>query len=68
MLIYNKAKTKNTFKKSIPERLFLLHSLPFEGMDILAGLMENLLKLCCQEGYKDANMVYQATKSLHQSI
>ena len=32
-------------EKSIPERLFLFLSLLFEGMGILEGLMENLLKL-----------------------
>ena len=31
-------------EKIIPERVFLFLSLLFEGMDILAGLMENLLR------------------------
>ena len=31
-------------EKIIPERLFLFLSLLFEGVDILEGLMENLLK------------------------
>ena len=30
--------------KIIPERVFLFLSLLFEGMDILAGMMENLLE------------------------
>ena len=39
--------------KIIPERVFLFLSLLFEGMDILAGLMENLMDLWCHNGYKD---------------
>ena len=31
-------------EKIIPERVFLFLSLLFEGMDILASLMENLLE------------------------
>ena len=31
-------------EKIIPERVFLFLSLLFEGMDILAGLMENLME------------------------
>ena len=31
-------------EKIIPERLFLFLSLLFEGMDVLEGLMENLLE------------------------
>ena len=37
-------KDQEQFVKSIPERLFLILNLLFEGMDILEGLMENLLE------------------------
>ena len=47
-------KNQEHAKKIIPERVFLLLSLLFEGMDILAGLIEKLLELWCQNGYKDA--------------
>ena len=40
-------------EKIIPERVFLFLSLLFKGMDVLAGLMENLLKPRCHNGYKD---------------
>ena len=51
-LIRCKAKTKST-KKIILERVFLFLSLLFEGMDILVGLMENLLEPWYHNGYKD---------------
>ena len=35
---------KKHVEKIIPERVFLFLSLLFEGMDILVGLMENLLE------------------------
>ena len=38
-------KNQEHAKKIIPERVFLLLSLLFEGMDILAGLIEKLLEL-----------------------
>ena len=38
-------KNKEHVEKIIPERVFLFLSLLFEGMDILAGLTENLLEL-----------------------
>ena len=37
-------KNQEHVEKIIPERWFLFLSLLFEGMDILAGLMENLLE------------------------
>ena len=37
-------KDEEQFGKSILERLFLFLNLLFEGMDILEGLMENLLE------------------------
>ena len=37
-------KNKEHVEKIIPERVFLFLSLLFEGMDILAGLMENLME------------------------
>ena len=37
-------KNQEHFEKIIPERVFLFLSLLFEGMHILVGLMENLLK------------------------
>ena len=37
-------KNQEHIEKIIPERVFLFLSLLFEGMDILAGLMENLLE------------------------
>ena len=37
-------KNQEHVEKIIPERVFLFLSLLFEGMDILAGLMENLLE------------------------
>ena len=37
-------KNQDHFEKIIPERVFLFLSLLFEGMDILADLMENLLE------------------------
>ena len=37
-------KDQEHVEKIIPERLFLFLSLLFEGMDVLEGLMENLLK------------------------
>ena len=40
-------------EKIIPERVFLFLSLHFEDIDILAGLMENLLEPWCHNGYKD---------------
>ena len=47
-------KDQGHVEKIIPERLFLFFlSLFFEGMDILEGLMENLLEQLCQDGYKD---------------
>ena len=36
-------KNQEHIEKIIPERAFLCRSPLFEGMDILAGLMENLL-------------------------
>ena len=47
------AKNQEHVEKIIPERVFLFLSLLFEGMDILAGLMENPLELGCHNGYKD---------------
>ena len=38
-------KNQEHVEKIIPERVYLFLSLLFEGMDILAGLMENLLEL-----------------------
>ena len=38
-------KNQEHIEKIIPERVYLFLSLLFEGMDILAGLMENLLEL-----------------------
>ena len=38
-------KNKEHVEKIIPEGVFLFLSLLFEGTDILAGLMENLLEL-----------------------
>ena len=38
-------KNQEHIEKIIPGRVFLFFSLLFEGMDILAGLMENLLEL-----------------------
>ena len=37
-------KTQEHVEKIIPERVFSFLSLLFEGMDILAGFMENLLE------------------------
>ena len=37
-------KNQEHVEKIIPERVFLFLSLLFEDMDILAGLMENLLE------------------------
>ena len=37
-------KNQEHVEKIIPERVFLFLSLLFEGMDTLAGLMENLLE------------------------
>ena len=37
-------KNQEHVEKIIPERVYLFFSLLFEGMDILAGLMENLLE------------------------
>ena len=37
-------KNQEHFEKIIPERVYLFLCLLFEGMDILAGLMENLLE------------------------
>ena len=37
-------KNQEHVEKIIPERVYLFLSLLFEGMDILAGLMENLLE------------------------
>ena len=37
-------KNQKHVEKIIPERVFLFVSLLFEGMDNLAGLMENLLE------------------------
>ena len=37
-------KTQEHVEKIIPQRVFLFLSLLFEGMDILTGLMENLLE------------------------
>ena len=37
-------KNQEHVEKIIPERVFLFLSLLFEGMDILADLMENLLE------------------------
>ena len=37
-------KNQKHVEKIIPERVFLFLSLLFEGMDILAGLIENLLE------------------------
>ena len=37
-------KNQEHVEKIIPERVFLFLSLLFESMDILAGLMENLLE------------------------
>ena len=37
-------KNQEHIEKIIPERVFLFLSLLFEGMGILAGLMENLLE------------------------
>ena len=37
-------KNQEHIEKIIPERVFLFLSLLSEGMDILAGLMENLLE------------------------
>ena len=38
-------KNKEHVEKIIPKRVYLFLNLLFEGMDILAGLMENLLEL-----------------------
>ena len=38
-------KNQEHVENIIPERVFLFLSLLFEGMDILAGLMENLSEL-----------------------
>ena len=38
-------KNQEHVEKIIPERVFMFLSLLFEGMDNLAGLMENLLEL-----------------------
>ena len=46
-------KDQENFEKIIPEMLFLIPSLIFEGMDILECLMKNLLEPWCQEGYED---------------
>ena len=46
-------KIQEHVEKIIPERVFLFLILLFEGMDILAGLMENLLEPWCHNGYKD---------------
>ena len=37
-------KNQEHIEKIIPERVYLFLSLLFEGMDFLAGLMENLLE------------------------
>ena len=37
-------KNQEHVEKVIPKRVFLFLSLLFEGMDILAGLMDNLLE------------------------
>ena len=37
-------KNQDHLEKIIPERVYLFLSLLFEGMDILEGLMENLLE------------------------
>ena len=39
-------KNQEHVEEIIPERVFLFLSLLFEGMDILPGLMENLLEPC----------------------
>ena len=49
----NLMKTPGHVAKIIHERVFLLLSHPFEGMDILSGLMENLLEPWCHNGCKD---------------
>ena len=46
-------KNQEPVEKIIPERVILFLSLLFEGMDILAGLMENLLEPRCHNDYKD---------------
>ena len=46
-------KNQEHAEKIIPLRVFLFLSLLFEDMDILAGLMENLLEPWCHNGYKD---------------
>ena len=45
-------KTRGHAKRSLV-RVFLFLSLFLESMDILAGLMENLLEPWCHTGYKD---------------
>ena len=57
-------KNQEHAEKIIPERVFLLLSLPFEGMDILAGLIENLLETFAKMAIKTQYMVCQTTKRL----
>ena len=40
----SQGKNQEHVEKIILERVYLFLSLPFEGMDILAGLIENLLE------------------------
>ena len=46
-------KNQEHVEKIIPESVFLFLSILFEGMNILAGLMENLLEPGFHNGYKD---------------
>ena len=53
-------KNQEYVEKIIPERAFLFLSFLFEGMDILAGFMVNLLEPWCHNGYK--NVIYGVSK------
>ena len=57
-------KNQEHAEKIIPERVFLLLSLLFEGMDIMAGLIENLLETFAKMAIKTQYMVCQTTKRL----
>ena len=46
-------KNQEHVENIIPERVFLYLSFLFDGMDILVGLMENLMEPYCHNGYKD---------------
>ena len=54
-------------EKIIPERVFLFLSLLFESMDILAGLMENIIGIKQVDGIDDAIVKFVFDKCVEKN-